>query len=127
MNVLHLIKVIGGVSLIGLGTGMVLTNPGRMDYETYATDTLSSYLKYEVCSQAASGGLGNFLASHCKTLVDTGKPHIKRVIANKTIRQNYLLFSIYETELLLPSPVPNYEFGTIGVFQQFYTYQADQF
>ena len=126
MNILHIIKVIGGVSLIGLGTSMVLTNPGQRDYESYATDTLSSYLKQEVCSQT-SGGLGGFLASNCKTLVDTGKPHMKRVIANKTIRQNYLLFSVYETEVFLPSPVPNYEFGTIGVFQQFYTYQADKF
>ena len=126
MNILHLLKVIGGVSLIGLGTGMVLTNPGQRDYESYATDTLSTYLKQEVCSQS-SGGLASFLSSHCKTLVDTGKPHIKQVIANKTIRQNYLLFSIGETELFLPSPVPNYEFETIGVFQQFYTYQADKF
>ncbi len=126
MNILHIIKVIGGVSLIGLGTSMVLTNPGQRDYESYATDTLTTYLKQEVCPQA-SGGLGSFLASNCKTLVDTGKPHIKKVIAKKTLRQNYLLFSIYETELLLPSPVPNYEFGTIGVFQQFYTYQADEF
>ncbi len=126
MNILHLVKVVGGVSLIGLGTSMVLTNPGQRDYETYATDTLTTYLKQEVCPQK-SGGLGGFLASNCKTLVDTGKPHIKTVIAKKTLRQNYLLFSIYETELLLPSPVPNYEFGTIGVFQQFYTYQADEF
>ncbi|MGK7957586.1 MAG: DUF4359 domain-containing protein [Crocosphaera sp.] len=126
MNILYLIKVISAVGLVGLGTGMVLTNPGQTDYETYATDTLTLYLKQEVCSQP-SGGFASFLASHCKTLVDTGKPHIKRVIANKTIRQNYLLFSVYETELFLPSPVPNYEFGTIGVFQQFYTYQADKF
>ena len=126
MNILHLIKVISGIGLIGLGTSMVLTNPGQTRYESYATDTLTLYLKQEVCSQA-SGGLGSFLASHCKTLVDTGKPHLQQVIAKKTIRQNYLLFSIYETELFLPYPVPNYEFGTIGVFQQFYTYQADKF
>ncbi|MGK7939765.1 MAG: DUF4359 domain-containing protein [Crocosphaera sp.] len=126
MNALKLIQVIGGVSAIGLGTGMVLTNPGQHDYESYATHTLTTYLKQEVCSQN-SGGLGSFLSSHCKTLVDTGKPHLQKVISNKTIRQNYLLFSIYETELLLPSPVPNYEFETIGAFRQFYTYQADKF
>ncbi len=126
MNIVHLVKVIGGISVIGLSTSMVLTNPGQRDYESYATDTLTSYLKQEVCSKA-SGGLASFLASHCKTLVDTGKPHIKRAIANQTIRQNYLLFSVYETEFLLPSPVPNYQFETIGVFQHFYTYQADKF
>ena len=126
MQPLQIAKVIAGVGVIALGTAMVLTNPGQHRYESYATDTLTVYLKQEACSQI-SGSLGSFLASHCKTLVDTGKPHIQKVISNKTIRQNYLLFSIYETELLLPSPVPNYEFETIGAFQQFYTYPADQF
>ncbi|MEM8777657.1 MAG: DUF4359 domain-containing protein [Cyanobacteria bacterium P01_G01_bin.49] len=126
MEALQLMKVVGGIALVGAGTCLMMTNPGKRDYESYATEALIIYLKQEVCTQAP-GGLGGFLRSHCKTLVDTGKPHIEEVIAKKTIRQNYLLFSIYETELFLPSPVPSYQFETIGVFQQFYTYQADQF
>ncbi|MEA5534767.1 DUF4359 domain-containing protein [Crocosphaera sp. XPORK-15E] len=126
MEALHLVTVFSGVALGGVGACLILTNPGQSDYESYATEALTTYLKQEVCVQA-SGNFGGFLSSYCKTFVDTGRPHIQKVIANKTIRQNYVLFSIYETELFLPSPVPNYQFETIGAFQQFYTYQADQF
>ena len=126
MEVLRLLTVVGGTALVSTGTCLMMTNPGQHDYESYATDALTVYLKQEVCSQAP-GEFGGFLRSHCKTLVDTGKPHIQKVIANQTIRQNYLLFSIYETELFLPSPVPSYQFETIGVFRHFYTYQADEF
>lgn len=126
MTPLHFITLVGGITLVGAGTCMVITNPGKPDYESYATEALTTYLKQEVCPQA-SGELGGFLKSHCKTLVDTGRPHIRQVIANKTIRQNYLLFSIYETELFLPAPVPSYQFETIGILRQFYTYQADKF
>ncbi len=125
MNGLKLIIVCGGIILGGLGGFMVITNPGQRDYEQYATETLSSYLKEEVCIQAPRG-LGGFLQSYCKTLVDTGQPQIKTLISTTTKRQNYLLFSIYETELSLPSPVPSYQFETIGAFQQFYTYTAEE-
>ncbi len=126
MEALQLVSTVGGMALAGIGGLMVITNPGQNDYEHYATDALTEYLKQEVCPQAPEQ-LGGFLRSYCKTLIDTGRPHIEQVIANKTIRQNYLLFSVYETELSLPSPVPSYEFGTIGAFQQFYTYEAQEF
>ena len=126
MKALQIIKIAGGAGLIGLGVVMIVTNPGKHAYEKYSTKTLTSYLKQEVCSQS-SGVLGGFLSDHCKTLVDIGKTNIHKVISNKTVRQNYLLFSIYETELLLPPPISNYEFETIGIFQKFYTYQADKF
>jgi hypothetical protein len=126
MEPLYFVTVVGGVALAGIGAFMTLTNPGQHDYEDYATEALTVYLKQEVCPQAP-GELGGFLVSYCKTLVDTGRPHIETLITKTTNRHNYLLFSIYETELTLPSPVPNYEFETIGAFQQFYTYQAEEF
>ncbi len=125
MEALQVVSGMGGFALATIGGLMVITNPGQNDYENYATEALTIYLKQEVCPQAPQE-LGGFLRSYCKTLVDTGRPQIQRVIANKTIRQNYLLFSVYETELSLPSPVPSYEFGTIGAFQQFYTYEAQE-
>lgn len=126
MEVLQLVSAVGGVALAGIGGLMVITNPGQNDYEHYATDALTRHLKQEVCPQAPQQ-LGGFLRSYCKTLVDTGRPQIEQVIAKKTMRQNYFLFSVYKTELSLPSPVPSYEFGTIGAFQQFYTYEAQEF
>jgi hypothetical protein len=115
----------GGLLLGTFGGMMVATNPGQTDYETYASDALSTYLKQEVCTQVAQE-LGGFLTSYCKTIVDTGKPQIRQIIGRRTVRANYLLFSIYETEISLPSPVPSYQFGTIGVLDNFYTYQAEE-
>lgn len=118
--------MIGGVLLGTFGAMMAATNPGQTDYESYATDALTTYLKQDVCTQVAQE-LGGFLTSYCKTIVDTGKPQIKQIIGHRTIRANYGLFSIYETEIALPSPVPSYQFGTIGILDNFYTYQAEEF
>lgn len=125
MEVLQLVNTVGGIALAGISVLMVISNPGQNDYEHYATDAITEYLKQEVCPKAPQ--LGGFLQSYCKTLIDTGRPQIEKVIAKETIRRNYLLFSIYETELLLPFSVPSYEFSTIGAFQKFYTYEVQEF
>ena len=104
---------------------MVLTNPEQIDYEHYATEELISYVKENVCTQV-SEKLEGLLESYCKTMVETGRPQIEQLIAQQTKRRNFLLFSIYETELSFPSPVPSYEFETFGVLQQFFTYEAEQ-
>ena len=122
---LSVIGTMGGLLLAGSGCLMAISNPGQIDYEDYATDSLSSYLKQEVCPQAPAE-FGGFVQSYCKTLVDSGQPQIKKIIAHTTTQQNFFLFSIYETTLPLPEPLPTYEFQTIGVMQQFYTYQASE-
>lgn len=120
-----LIIGVGGIGLLGFGVIMALTNPTPGDYEAYATEELTSYLKENVCTQV-SQPLQGLLQNYCKSLVDTGQPHLHQLIAQQTTRHNFLLFSIYQTQLSLPSPIPGYEFQTVGVFQQFYTYQAEE-
>lgn len=122
---LQVLRILGSLILAGGGLIMVIGNPGQQDYETYATETLTRYLKEQVCSPT-SNNLGGLIQSYCKTLVDTGKPQIHQLIATSTTRKNYLIFSIYVTELSLPSPVPTYQFQTIGIMQQFYTYEAEK-
>jgi hypothetical protein len=125
MRLSHLLGTCTGITLISFGGVMAVTNPGQVAYEEYATGRLTTYLKEDVCMQI--GGLGDLqsvVQSQCKNLVDTGRPQLQQVITQTTKRQNFLLFSIYQTELALPSPVPSYQFETIGVFQNFYTYQA---
>jgi hypothetical protein len=119
------LRWVGGALSIGIGGLLVFTNPSHNAYEEYATEKLTDYLKENVCTKV-SQPLGNFLQSHCKTLVDTGRPQIQELIAQQTTRQNYLLFSIYRTELSLPSPVPAYHFATFGAFQNFYIYEAEE-
>jgi hypothetical protein len=125
MKVGQRVMWVGGVALVGLGGFLTITNPSSQAYEQYATERLTLYLKEEGCTQI-SQQLGGVVQSFCKSLVDTGRPQIQQLIAQQTKRHNYLLFSIYQTELSLPSPAPSYYFETIGAFENFYTYQVEE-
>lgn len=126
MNILRLLGVFTGVTFSLVGGVMAMGNPGQNDYERYATDQLAGHLKENVCTQI-SGELKAVFRSGCKTLVDTGRPQMKEIIAQTTRRQNFLLFSIYQTDLAFSSPIPSYQFETIGVMQKFYTYESDKY
>jgi hypothetical protein len=125
MNSWQILSTVGGVMLAAVGGFMTITNPAPQDYEQYATEELTTYLKDNVCTQAPPD-FGEVLRSYCKSMVDTGRPKIEQIIALQTRRQNFLLFSIYQTELSMPSPVPSYQFETLGMLHKFYTYQAEQ-
>lgn len=134
MKILQLITGIGGVALVGLGGAMALTNPPKDAYEEYAVQKLSTYLKDEVCAKAPNQldflpKNSEFLQNQCKSLVDTTRPQIQELISQKTQRQNLIIFSIYRSDLnakaILPT-LPDYHFETVGVFQNFFTYQANK-
>lgn len=127
MKVLQVIAAIGGVALVGLGSVMALTNPGRDDYEEFAVEKLTTYLKDDACPQAPTvPGIGDLLQRQCKTLVDTGRPQIQQIISQTTQTQNFLFFTIYRTDLKITPILPVYHFETVGVFQKFYIYQAQK-
>lgn len=125
MKILHLAKIVGGIALASMGGAMALTNPGQKDYEDYAIAQLTTYLKENVCTQA-SETLGKVLQNQCKSLVDLGRPQIEDLIANRTERHNFLLFSIYRTNLPVPAPLPSYHFETVGALQKFYVYEVER-
>ena len=116
---------IGGVALAGLGAAMALTNPSQDTYQEYAVEQLTTYLKDEACTQAPKAFEG-FLRRQCKVLVDTARPQLQQIISQTTERQNFILFSVYRTDLNIGPFVPAYHFETIGVFHKFYIYQADK-
>jgi hypothetical protein len=127
MKLVKIVRISLGGILLALAGAMVLSNPSPRDYERYATETLSVYLKDKVCSQAkAAPEWRSLLRGSCKTLVETSRPQIKQVVAVNTTRQNFLLFSIYQTDLALPEPLPSYQFATLGLFQNFLTYRAEK-
>ena len=108
--------------LLTLGSGIVListivlmcTNPSEQEYEEFATEQLVIYAKENLCS-ANSSYLEEAVKSQvCKSMVDTGRVKIPNIIKETTSKRNYLLFSVYETDLLL------YEFQTLGFFHSFY-------
>jgi hypothetical protein len=125
MKVLKIVAAIGGAAMVVLGVAMALTNPSQDTYEAYAVEQLTTYLKEEACMEVPSV-FGNVLQRQCKTFVDTGRPQIQQIIAQTTQRQNFIFFSIYRTNLAIGPVLPVYHFETVGVFQNFYIYQAEQ-
>ncbi|HEY9872550.1 MAG TPA: DUF4359 domain-containing protein [Candidatus Obscuribacterales bacterium] len=128
-----IVTAIGGIALVGLGAAMALTNPSQDDYEEYAAQTLTTYLKENVCPKAPKF-LGNSLGGQCSSLVDSNQSEIKQLVTKGTQQQNFILFSVYKTNLsmrgIVPffpaSVLPSYHFETVGVFNDFYTYQAQK-
>ena len=108
------------VGLILSGFILVITNPGQGNYEEYAAKKLNIYLKEDVCPE-----INQQLRNPCRILVDFARPQLNLAIANQTQRQNFILFSIYETNLSIPSALPDYYFATLGIFDKFYTYCAE--
>jgi hypothetical protein len=125
MQGLQLILKGGLITLGMLGGLLIVTNPGQKAYEDYAAITLSTYLKEDICKKG-DGNLGEFLASQCKSLVDVSRPQLQEFISTKTQRRNFLVFSIYETNLALFESLPSYRFQTVGLLQQFYTYDHEE-
>ena len=114
-----------GITLTGLGILLLLTNPGSKEYQSYASQALNSYLKDNACTQLPPE-ISSLLKSHCHSLVDSLRPQLAQIIDRQTIRQNFILFSIYQTDLSLPSTLPDYQVKTLGVFKQFYIYESEQ-
>ena len=82
-------------------------------------------IKDKICTQAASD-LGGWLEGQCHVLISTASPYLAEAISQQTTRQNFYLFSIYQVDLSLPTPLPEYHVATIGVFGNYYTYEAKQ-
>lgn len=99
---------------------LMLTNPSKREYEEFATEQLVIYAKENLCS-VNSGDLEQVIKTQvCKLMVDTGRSQIPNLITKTTKTRNYLLFTVYETNLFL------YEFQTIGVFKTFYIIDVHQ-
>ncbi|PMB53121.1 hypothetical protein CEN39_06160 [Fischerella thermalis CCMEE 5201] len=137
MKALTIMAYVGVFGLAALGVAMAKTNPSQVEYEEYAARRLTEYLNTNVCKKTPKF-LENVMQFNCRQVVDSAQPRLREVIADSTIRQDFIVFSIYRTDLnvnslipalrldsILPS-TPGYQFETIGAFNQFYTYKAEQ-
>lgn len=126
MKPLTLIAYTGAaVGLAALGVTMANTNPSQVEYEEYAVQRLTEYLKTDVCKKTTNL-IENLIRFNCDKLVDSANPQIQEIIVRTTERQNYIIFSIYRTDLTINSWLPSYKFETVGGFDQFYTYTAEE-
>jgi Domain of unknown function (DUF4359) len=122
-----------GAAIAGIGGTMVITNPGRASYDEYATQQLTDYLETNVCTKAPRV-LGNVLQDQCVSILQDNQTEIRQIVSNNTERQNFVVLSIYKTDLsaeqfippVISASVPSYHFETVGVFNRFITYQAER-
>lgn len=128
-----------GIGVIGGAIALLVTNPKQDAYEDYAVTQLQTQLDNELCQDAPA-----FLESVCQSLVSNNDGFLKATVSSSTVRHNYYVLSIYETDLdpmaaveqVLPSGlslsignaegVPSYHAKTVGVLGQFITYEAKQ-
>ncbi|MEO1671047.1 MAG: DUF4359 domain-containing protein [Cyanobacteria bacterium J06631_2] len=108
-----------------IGAIALATNPGEMGYRQYVDAKIKTELKDRVCAQVAAD-LGVWLESQCHILISTASPHLAEAIATQTERENFYLFSLYQGNLSLPTPLPKYQVATIGIFGNYYTYKAEK-
>lgn len=113
------------LTLIVLATILLITNPGSEQYELYAADKLTIYLKDNVCRQVTEQ-VNKQLRSPCHILIDTARPQLRLALYKNTQKQNFFLFSIYQTQLAIAPLTPEYHFATLGICNRFFTYQAEQ-
>ena len=126
MKPLTIIAYTGAAAgLAALGVAMAKTNPSQVEYEEYAVQRLTKYLKTDVCKKTTNF-IENLIRFNCDNLVDSANPQIQEILARTTERQNYIIFSIYRTDLKINSWIPSYKFETVGAFDQFYTYTAEK-
>ncbi|HYX13018.1 MAG TPA: DUF4359 domain-containing protein [Nostoc sp.] len=126
MKPLTIIAYTGAAAgLAALGVAMANTNPSQVEYEEYAVQRLTEYLKTDVCKKTTNL-IENLIRFNCDKLVDSANPQIQEILARTTERQNYIIFSIYRTNLKINSWIPSYKFETVGAFDQFYTYTAEK-
>lgn len=113
---------------------MAVTNPDQDSYNQYAARLLSQQLQEKECVK-----LDDSFRDLCKLLErKEGQSLLRQLVSKNTQRQNFLLGSIYKTNLstrdvvpsflnnLLSLPAITYEAESIGLFGQFQTYRIDQ-
>ena len=113
------------IIVVGIGAIAWLTNPGEQKYQQYADATIKTELKDKVCVQVAED-VGVWLEGQCHLLINAASPYLAEVVNQQTERQNFLFFSIYQADLPLPQPLPDYHLETIGILGNFFIYQAEK-
>lgn len=121
MNQRKFTAIAGAIGLSGFGIALTIMNPNETTYEAFAAEKVAQYAEAKLCNQAPFG-----LERECTTWLKSNQIQIRQIIADKTQRLNFLLFSIYVTDLSVSPYLPAYKFRTVGVFQQFFIYKAEQ-
>ncbi len=125
MKIVSIAAFAGAAALVALGVAMASTKPSQAEYEEYASQRISEYLKEQGCSKTTNI-LDNLIKFNCAKLIDSARPQIKQIINASTQKNDYLLFRVYHTDLKVNDLIPSYKFETVGAFDNFFTYKAQK-
>jgi hypothetical protein len=113
-----------GLAIVGLA--MAFTNPSPQHYEDFVVGQLKNRLQAE-CSQAGSNLLGALANTTCRTMTVMGEPYfsqtLKPLVSAGTKRYDFLLFSIYVTDLSISQLNFSGRVESIGAFNSFVVYR----
>ena len=106
------------LQIISIGTAvvagvMVFSNPSTERYVNYATEQFSETGKNSFCS----GEMPVAAQQSCKFVLSQGKGVVKSLVENSTKQENFVLFSLYTTDL------PDRKMTTLGAFGNFYMFK----
>ena len=121
LNLKGLAIGLGVSSASGIVAIMALTNPGQTAYESYATQKVIGLLDQNVCAEAPKSFN---LRRDCQDLLKNHRAQIKEFIAKNTERQDFVLFSVYTTDVAIASFLPKYRVETVGAFRNFHIYDT---
>jgi Domain of unknown function (DUF4359) len=116
------IVLLGIYAFGGIGVVMALTNPDRVAYEDYAVERVSN-LARDQCDRAPAG-FGIVLQGPCRAAIEAFKPQIRPLLAASTTCQNFVLFSLYKSDISIPAVNFNARVESIGIFNNFFTYKT---
>jgi hypothetical protein len=109
-------------AVCGLGGIMAVTNPDRSAYEVYAVEQLGDLARTQ-CDRAPAG-FRVVLQGPCRAAIESIKPQLRPMLAANTNRRNFILFSIYQSDISISAANLNTQIESIGIFNSFYTYKA---
>ncbi|MEB3212736.1 MAG: DUF4359 domain-containing protein, partial [Leptolyngbyaceae bacterium] len=136
MKVLKIGSFMFLMAIAGIGAAMAATNPSQDAYEDYAVEQLSDQISQRLCEEAPS-----ILTDTCDSFLSDNEDWIRELVSDGTQRRNFVVLSLYTTDLsagdainkILPPAfsfsadnLPGYHFETVGVFRQFFTYEAER-
>lgn len=86
------------LSVAGL---LFITNPDEIAYEEFATQQATNFLHREICDRPGkvAPSFRQVFSQGCTTLTKQGAADIRRFVSYNTQRYNFILFSLYTTEL----------------------------
>jgi Domain of unknown function (DUF4359) len=108
-------KCLGATALmLGIG-GLGWTNPDQNAYELFLTRQATDLLNREVCDRPTNlpAFLQQAVAEQCASLAESGAKNIREFVATNSYRHNFIVFSLYTTDL------PFRQIRAIGIAKNF--------